>query len=119
MESEMLGPGIDITVDVNTEYTYQQMPQLPPLEECGVFWIEEPFPPDAIRDHTLLSPHSNALIYEADLSALNPFRDDPVHPRASIGPDGYVEPFDGPGLGIEVDESVFGRYTGIPGPRYV
>ncbi len=194
---EVLGPGVDIMVDVNTKYTYQQMLQLlPPLEECGVFWIEEPFPPDAIRDYTLLSarskvpiaagenhflryqsrqllegeaahilqpdaskaggitetkkiadlaaafrrpfaPHtsmsginsaatlallatcSNALIYEADLSALNPFRDELVHPRASIGPDGCVEPFDGPGLGIEVDESVFGRYPGIPGPCYV
>ncbi len=33
---EVLGPGIDIMVDVNTKYTYQQMLQLlPPLEECG------------------------------------------------------------------------------------
>jgi len=30
-----------------------------------------------------------------------------------------VEPFDGPGLGIEVDETLFEKYPGIPGPCYV
>ena len=194
---EVLGSGVDIMVDINTKYTYQQMLQLlPALEECGVFWVEEPFPPDALRDYSLLAarsrvpiaagenhflryqsrqllegeaaqilqpdaskaggitetkkiadlaaafrrpfaPHtsmsginsaatlallatcSNALIYEADLSALNPFRDELVSPRATIGPDGCVEPFDGPGLGVEVDEALFEKYPGIPGPCYV
>lgn len=117
---EVLGSGIDIMVDVNTKYTYQQMLRLlPPLDECSVFWIEEPFLPDAIRDYTLLAKCSNALIYEADLSALNPSRDDLVHPRATIGPDGCVEPSDGPSLRIEVDESVFVRSPGIPGLCYV
>lgn len=194
---EVLGSGVDIMVDVNTKYTYQQMLQLlPALEACGVYWIEEPFPPDALRDYTLLAarskvpiaagenhflryqsrqlleseaaqilqpdaskaggitetkkiadlaaafrrafaPHtsmsginsaatlallatcSNALIYEADLAPVNPFRDDLVHPHPTVGPDGCVEPFDGPGLGVEVDESLFAAYPGIPGPCYV
>jgi L-alanine-DL-glutamate epimerase-like enolase superfamily enzyme len=38
------------------------VPLLPPLEECGVFCIEEPCPPDAIRDYTLLSAPSNVPI---------------------------------------------------------
>jgi L-alanine-DL-glutamate epimerase-like enolase superfamily enzyme len=68
---------------------------------------------------TLLATCSNALIYEADLSSLNPFRDELVHPRATVGADGCVEPFDGPGLGVEIDESVFAKYPSIPGPCYV
>jgi hypothetical protein len=55
----------------------------------------------------------------ADLSALSPFRDELVHPRATIGAQGCVEPFDGPGLGVDVDEALFARYPGIPGPCYV
>jgi D-galactarolactone cycloisomerase len=192
-----LGDGVEIMTDVNTKYSFQQMLRLAPgLEECGVYWIEEPFPPDALRDYTLLAsrtrvplaagenhflryqarqlleteaaqilqpdpskaggvtetkkiadlaaayrrpfaPHtsmsginmsvclslltacSNALIYEADLSAFNPFRDELVSPVPRVDRDGFVEAFDGPGLGVEVDESLFGRYPGIPGPCYV
>jgi D-galactarolactone cycloisomerase len=33
--------------------------------------------------------------------------------------DGCIEPYDGPGLGIEVDEALFERYPGIPGPCYI
>ena len=193
----VLGDAVDIMVDVNTRYGYQQMLRLAPcLEESDVYWIEEPFPPDALRDYALLAPRtriplaagenhflryqarqlleaeavqilqpdpskaggvtetkkiadlaaafrrpfaphtsmsgvnmaaclslltvaSNALVYEADLSALNPFRDELVHPTPRVGEDGCVEAFDGPGLGVEVDESVFARYPGIPGPCYV
>ena len=192
-----LGDGVDIMVDVNTKYSYQQLLRLAPgLEECNVFWIEEPFPPDALRDYALLAPRtsiplaagenhflryqarqlleteaaqilqpdpskaggisetkkiadlaaayrrafaphtsmtginmstclsllsvcSNALIYEADVSPRNPFRDELVSPVPRLDRDGCVEPFDGPGLGIEVDESLFARYPGIPGPCYV
>jgi L-alanine-DL-glutamate epimerase-like enolase superfamily enzyme len=194
---KVLGDGVDIMTDVNTKYSYQQMLRLAPgLEECGVYWIEEPFPPDALRDYALLAPRtriplaagenhflryqarqlleseaaqilqpdpskaggisetrkiadlaaayrrafaphtsmtginmstclslltvcSNALIYEADLSAFNPFRDDLVSPVPRIDADGYIEAFEGPGLGIEVDESLFRRFPGIPGPCYV
>ncbi len=67
----------------------------------------------------LLTVAANALVYEADLSALNPFRDELVHPIPLVGEDGCVEAFDGPGLGVVVDESLFARYPGIPGPCYV
>jgi D-galactarolactone cycloisomerase len=182
---------------VNTRYTYQDTLRLTPgLEECGVYWIEEPFPPDAVRDYALLSPRtriplaagenhflryqarqlleadavqilqpdaskaggitevkkiadlaaayrrafaphtsmsginsaatlhllsacSNSLVYEADVAPINPFRDDLASPAPKVGSDGCIEPYDAPGLGIEVDESLFSRYPGIPGPCYV
>ena len=194
---KVVGDAVDIMVDVNTRYGYQQLLRLAPrLEGSDVYWIEEPFPPDALRDYALLAartriplaagenhflryqarqlleceavqilqpdpskaggvtetkkiadlaaafrrpfaPHtsmsgvnmaaclslltvaSNALVYEADLSALNPFRDELVHPTPRVGEDGCVEAFDGPGLGVEVDEAAFARYPGIPGPCYV
>jgi D-galactarolactone cycloisomerase len=192
-----LGSDVDILVDVNTRHTYENMLRLTPgLEECGVYWIEEPFPPDAVEDYARLAtrtriplaagenhflrydarqllerdavqilqpdvskaggitevkkigdlaaayrrplaPHtsmsginsaatlhllsvcSNALIYEADVAPVNPFRDDLVSPAPIVGSDGCIEPYDGPGLGIEIDESLFDRYPGIPGPCYV
>jgi L-alanine-DL-glutamate epimerase-like enolase superfamily enzyme len=36
-----------------------------------------------------------------------------------IGADGCVEPPQGPGLGVEVDESLFAKYPSIDGPGYV
>ncbi len=51
-------------------------------------------------------------------ATFNPFRDELV----SGGPalvDGHVEPNEKPGLGIEVDESLFDRLPGIPGSCYV
>jgi L-alanine-DL-glutamate epimerase-like enolase superfamily enzyme len=68
---------------------------------------------------SLLTVCSNAFIYEADLSTFNPFRDELTSPVPKVDPDGYIEAFDGPGLGVEVDESLFARYPGIPGPCYV
>ena len=67
----------------------------------------------------LLSACGNALVYEADVAPVNPFRDDLVSPTPRVGSDGCIEPYDGPGLGIEVDESLFARYPGIPGPCYI
>jgi L-alanine-DL-glutamate epimerase-like enolase superfamily enzyme len=194
---KVLGDGVDIMTDVNTKYGFQQMLRLTPgLEDCNVFWIEEPFPPDAVRDYALLAPRtrvplaagenhflryqarqllegdavqilqpdpskaggvtetkkiadlaaayrrpfaphtsmsglnmsvclslltvcSNALIYEADVSPLNPFRDELVDRVPRVDREGFVEAFDGPGLGLEVDESLFARFPGIPGPCYV
>jgi L-alanine-DL-glutamate epimerase-like enolase superfamily enzyme len=192
-----LGDGIDLMVDMNTRYSLHDLLRaLPGLEECGVYWLEEPFPPDAIRDYALaagrtrlplaagenhflryaarqlleteavhilqpdaskaggvtetkkiadlaaafrrpfaphtsmsginaaatlhlLSASANALIYEADVAPRNPFRDELTSPVGQVGSDGCVEPPDAPGLGIEVDESVFARYPMIPGPCYV
>jgi D-galactarolactone cycloisomerase len=191
-----LGDGVDIMVDANTQYSQLDAQRaLPALEECNVFWLEEPFPPDAFSHYAHLNqrtripiaggenhyfryqfrqllemravdivqpdparsggiteckkiadlaaafrcafaPHittsgldnaacvhllcatSNALICEADCSPVNPFRDELVL-GAPIIKDGYVEPNDAPGLGVEVDEGLFAKYPGIPGPCIV
>ena len=188
---------IDIMVDINTRYQYLDLQRaLPALEECRVFWIEEPFPPDAVNDyahfnqrtmvplaagenhftryqarqlletgavdiiqpdpckaggiteckkiadlasafHRAFAPHTghtaidvaacvhllcaapNALIYESDCAEINPFRDLLCGGTALKVIDGHIEPNDAPGLGLEIDESLFARYPGIPGPCYI
>ena len=73
---------------------------------------------DAAACVHLLCATSNALIYEGDCAAFNPFRDELV----AGGPvlvDGCVEPNDQPGLGIEVDERLFAKLPGIAGPCYL
>jgi D-galactarolactone cycloisomerase len=191
-----ISSSVDIMVDVNTRYSYLDLERaMPALEEAGVYWLEEPFPPDAIDDfahfnkrtripiaagenHYLryqgrqllesgavdilqsdpskcggiteckkladlaasfrraFAPHNstsgvvgaacvhllcatpNGLIYEADLSPVNPFRDEVVLNAPAVK-DGYIEPNDLPGLGIEVDEALFEKYPGISGPSVV
>ena len=191
-----LGDKIDIAVDINTRYNFLDLQRaLPGYEECRVFWVEEPFAPDAIADYAhfnarthvplaggenhflryqarellerkavdviqpdpakaggitetkkiadlaaafrrAFAPHvgmsaidsaacvhllcaaSNALIYEADGAAFNPFRDDLCADYPKIV-DGYIEPNEKPGLGFEVDESLFEKWPGIAGPCYV
>ncbi|GAA4325819.1 mandelate racemase/muconate lactonizing enzyme family protein [Pigmentiphaga soli] len=63
----------------------------------------------------LLCAVPHGLFYEADLSPVNPFRDD-LAPGAPKVVDGYIEPSELPGLGIEVDESLFDKYPGLSGP---
>jgi L-alanine-DL-glutamate epimerase-like enolase superfamily enzyme len=194
---QALGDEVEVMIDMNTRYTLTDLLRaLSGLEECGVAWIEEPFPPDAVRDYALaasrtriplaagenhflryqarqlleaeavhilqpdaskaggvtetkkiadlaaafrrpFAPHtsmsglnaaaslhllsacSNALIYEADVAPRNPFRDELTSPVGQVGAGGCVEPPDAPGLGVEVDETVFTRYPLIPGPCYV
>jgi len=191
-----LGDGIDIMVDINTRYTQLDLQRaLSGLEECRVFWIEEPFTPDNLNDYAhfnsrtmiplaggenhftryqarqllemgcidiiqpdpskcggitetkriadlaaafrrAFAPHvgmsaidgaacvhtlcaaSNALVYESDCAAVNPFRDELVSGAPKVV-DGYIEPNDLPGLGIEVDESLFAKWPGVAGPCYV
>ncbi len=86
--------------------------------------------------HRLLSPHTsqtilsaaanthlmcctpNALIFEADLAPINPFRDLLArNPLRVI--DGYIEPTDEPGLGLDIDESIIDKYPGVRGSAYV
>ncbi len=50
---------------------------------------------------------------------LNPFRDELCGNTALKVVDGYIEPSDAPGLGLEVDETLFDRFPGIPGPCYI
>ncbi len=60
----------------------------------------------------------NAGYFEACVSHFNPLRD-MFGKVFEIGADGCVEPLDKPGIGIEVDESLFAQYPLIDGPGYV
>ncbi len=65
-----------------------------------------------------LAATDNAGYFEACVSRFNPFRD-MFGPLWEIGADGCVTPPEGPGLGVEVDESIFAKYPVIDGPGYV
>jgi L-alanine-DL-glutamate epimerase-like enolase superfamily enzyme len=60
----------------------------------------------------------NSGYFEACVSKFNPFRD-MFGATFEIGADGCVQPPEGPGLGIEVDEAIFEQYPSIDGPGYV
>lgn len=66
----------------------------------------------------LLAALDNAGYFEACVSAYNPLRD--MFGRTfAIGADGCVEPSEGPGLGLTVDEKIFAEFPPIDGPGYV
>lgn len=60
----------------------------------------------------------NSGYFEACVSKFNPFRD-MFGTIFEIGADGCVTPPEGPGLGVQVDESIFEKYPCIDGPGYV
>ncbi|MEO3998371.1 mandelate racemase/muconate lactonizing enzyme family protein [Mesorhizobium sp. CAU 1732] len=64
----------------------------------------------------VLSVAPNAFIYEADVSAINAFRDELGTPFEIA--DGTIMAPDGPGLGVEIDERVIEKYPFIPGASY-
>ncbi len=68
--------------------------------------------------HTLASV-DNAGYFEADLSRYNPLRDELCSWTANIRDDGTVSSPDGPGLGVEIDESQLAKFPLIDGPGYV
>lgn len=65
----------------------------------------------------VLSAASNGFIYEADVSAVNAFRDE-LGPPFEIT-DGTILAPEGPGLGVEINEDLIDRYPFIPGASYV
>ncbi len=65
-----------------------------------------------------LAATENAGYFEACVSKFNPFRD-MFGSVWEVGADGCVTPPEGPGLGVEVDESLFDKYPVIDGPGYV
>lgn len=67
----------------------------------------------------LLAAIDNGGYFEADVSRDNKFRDELVRRPYVLGPDGFVRPLEGPGLGVEVDETFLVRHPGIEGPGYV
>jgi D-galactarolactone cycloisomerase len=66
----------------------------------------------------LLSALSNALIFEADVAGINPFRTELAGDAYRVV-DGHIEPSDRPGLGLDIDEAVLARYPAVPGPCYI
>ena len=45
-----VGDGIELLVDANTNYTLDDVRRvMPAFEECGILWLEEPFPPQDRR----------------------------------------------------------------------
>jgi L-alanine-DL-glutamate epimerase-like enolase superfamily enzyme len=65
-----------------------------------------------------LAALDNGGYFEACVSAFNPLRD-MFGVTFTIGADGCVEPPDAPGIGLEIDESVFKDFPAIDGPGYV
>lgn len=66
----------------------------------------------------LLCALSNALIFEADVAGINPFRTELAGDAYQVV-DGHIEPSDRPGLGLDIDEAVLARYPAVPGPCYI
>lgn len=66
----------------------------------------------------LLCAIPNGIIYEADISARNPWRDDLARNPIEVV-DGHIEPNDLPGLGLEIDEAMLEAFPPIPGASYV
>jgi len=60
----------------------------------------------------------NSGYFEACVSHFNPLRD-MFGTTFEIAADGCVEPLDKPGIGLEIDESLFAKYPLIDGPGYV
>jgi D-galactarolactone cycloisomerase len=66
----------------------------------------------------LLCAIQNGLIFEADVAPINPFRTDLARNPLQVV-DGYIEPNDAPGFGLDIDESVLAEYPAVPGPCYI
>ena len=65
-----------------------------------------------------LSAIENGGYFEACVSHFNPLRD--MFGRTfQIGADGCVEAPDAPGIGLAIDEAVFGEFPAIDGPGYL
>lgn len=65
-----------------------------------------------------LASIENAGYFESCVSEYNPLRD-MFGKVYEVGDDGCVEPPEGPGLGVTVDESVFEQFPLIDGPGYI
>ena len=66
----------------------------------------------------LLCAMPNRLIYEADISHTNPWRDQSAA-NPLLVKDGHIEPNEEPGLGLQIDEEMLTRFAAIPGSCYV
>jgi L-alanine-DL-glutamate epimerase-like enolase superfamily enzyme len=66
----------------------------------------------------LLCALPNALVYEADVAGINPFRTDLAGSACQIV-DGHIVPPEGPGLGLRIDTGVLDAHPAVPGPCYI
>ena len=66
----------------------------------------------------LLCAVPNRLIYEADISAISPWRDRLASNLLPVK-DGFIEPNDEPGLGLAINEDILKDYPAIAGSPYV
>lgn len=67
----------------------------------------------------LLSAIENSGYFEGDVARHNPFRDEVGGLPYELDQDGCVQPLEGPGLGLEIDEKFLESHPPIDGPCYV
>ncbi len=67
----------------------------------------------------LLCAIDNGGWFEADVSRVNPFRDQLGDAGCAVAADGCVRPPEGPGLGVTVDEAFVAAHPLVDGPCYV
>ena len=67
----------------------------------------------------LLAAIENGGYFEADVSKDNLFRDQLVSTPYKLDREGNVKPLEGPGLGVELDETFLAAHPVIEGPAYV
>ncbi len=66
----------------------------------------------------LLCALANALVFEADVAGINPFRTDLAGDACRVI-DGHIAPSDAPGLGLAIDQAVLDAHPAIAGPCYI
>jgi D-arabinonate dehydratase len=60
---ETIGPDVDLAIDVNSGWSLQAAKQMAEkLEPYGIYWLEEPLPPDEIDNHAKLAASTSIPI---------------------------------------------------------
>ena len=72
----------------------------------------------AVSIHILASIE-NGGYFEGDVTNYNPFRDDMSVDPFKLDKNGFVEPLDIPGTGVDIDEKFLSKYPLIDGPCYI
>ena len=67
----------------------------------------------------ILASISNSGYFEGDVTFFNPFRDNMGVSPFKLDENGFVEPLDKPGVGIDIDEKFLLKYPLIEGPCYI